>query len=86
MLIMRLSIIFNYDALGYAAGLTSMSYKDFIAGTMIGILPEMVTYSLMGKNIEHPLSVRFIVPIIMVVIIGLIASYLYKSRISKKNK
>lgn len=86
MLIMRLSVIFNYDALGYAAGLTSMSYRDFIAATMIGILPEMVTYSLMGKNIEHPLSLKFIAPIIMIVIIALIASYLYRSKISKKNK
>lgn len=86
MLIMRLSVIFPYDPLGYAAGLTKMKYRDFISATMIGILPEMVTYSLMGKNIEHPFSLKFIMPIIIIVIIAMTSSYFYRNKISKKNK
>lgn len=79
MLIMRLSTLFPYDPLSYAAGLTKMKYKDFIIATLIGISPEMLAYSFMGKNLKHPFSLRFIAPIIIIIIIAIIASYIYKS-------
>ena len=84
MLIMRLSFIFPFDGLSYAAGLSKMKYSDFILGTILGILPEMTVYSFMGKNIGKPLSVKFILPIIILVIIALISSYVYKT-IKNKN-
>lgn len=78
MLLMRLAVVFPYDPLSYAAGLTRMKYRDFILGTLIGVFPEMITYSLMGKNIEHPLSHRFIAPIVIVIALAAAASYAYK--------
>lgn len=79
MLIMRLSFVFPYDPLSYAAGLTKMKYSNFILGTIIGIAPEMLSYSFMGKNLEHPLSKEFFIPILSIIIIALSASYIYKS-------
>ena len=78
MLLMRLSIIFPYDALGYASGLTKIKYRDFILGTMLGILPEMTLYSFMGKNISHPFSREFILPILFVIFLAVISYYVYK--------
>lgn len=80
--IMRLTFVFPYDPLSYAAGLTKMKYKDFIIGTMIGVFPEMVSYSFVGKNLEHPLSFKFAIPIILIIVIAAGALYIYKS--SKK--
>lgn len=85
MLLMRLAVIFPYDPLSYAAGLTRMKYRDFILGTLIGVLPEMVTYSLMGKNIEHPLSHKFIAPIVIVIAVAAAASLMYKRSSDGKN-
>lgn len=85
MLLMRLAVIFPYDPLSYAAGLTRMKYRDFILGTLIGVLPEMVTYSLMGKNIEHPLSHKFIAPIVIVIAVAAVASFMYKRSSYGKN-
>lgn len=79
MLLMRLAVVFPYDPLSYAAGLTKMKYRDFILGTLIGVFPEMVTYALMGKNIHHPFSHKFIVPIVIVIALAVVASYLYKN-------
>lgn len=79
MLAMRLSFIFPYDALSFAAGLTKMKYYDFILGTMIGIVPEMLTYSFMGNNIKHPLSIKFIAPIIAILLIAVAAHYFYNT-------
>lgn len=78
MLIMRLSFIFPYDGLSFAAGLSKMKYLDFILGTIIGIIPEMLMYSFIGNNIEEPLSIKFIVPIIAILIIAVASHYLYK--------
>jgi uncharacterized membrane protein YdjX (TVP38/TMEM64 family) len=79
MLLMRLSFVFPYDPLSYAAGLSSMRYKDFISGTILGILPEMVAYSFMGKSFERPFSFKFFLPIIAITVIALTASYYYKT-------
>jgi len=78
MLLMRLSIVFPYDPLCYASGLTKIKYRDYILGTMLGILPEMAVYSFMGKNISNPLSVEFILPIISVMMLAVISYFVYK--------
>jgi uncharacterized membrane protein YdjX (TVP38/TMEM64 family) len=85
MAIMRLTFVFPYDPLSYAAGLTKMKYRDFILGTMIGVFPEMVSYSFVGKNLEHPLSVKFAIPIILIIVIAAGAIYIYKSSQNAKN-
>lgn len=79
MALMRLAVIFPYDPLSYAAGLSKMRYRDFILGTLVGIFPEMVSYSLMGKNLKHPFSLKFILPIVLIIIFAMAASYAYKN-------
>lgn len=78
MLLMRLSVVFPYDPLSYAAGLTKMKYRDFILGTVIGVIPEMITYSLIGKGLEHPSFLRFAIPIALVSIVAFSSYYVYK--------
>lgn len=78
MAIMRLSFVFPYDPLSYAAGLTKMKYKDFILGTLLGVFPEMIAYSLMGKNLENPFSFKFVAPIIATILLALVAIYVHK--------
>lgn len=85
MAIMRLAFVFPYDPLSYAAGLTKMKYKDFILGSLLGVFPEMISYSFMGKNLEHPFSIEFAIPIILIVVIAAGALYTYKlSKNAKK--
>lgn len=79
MLLMRLAVIFPYDPLSYAAGLSKMKYRDFILGTLIGIFPEMVSYSLIGKGLSHSFSFQILIPIGVVIVIAATALYMYKS-------
>lgn len=85
-LLMRLAFIFPYDPVSYAAGLSKMKYKDFILGTMIGMIPEMIAYSYLGKNMEKPFSKSFFIPILLLIVIALIAYYLYNKFSVLKNK
>lgn len=85
MLLMRLSTLFPYDTLSYAAGLTKISYVDFISATIIGTAPEMLAYSYVGHNMRHPSLQRIVIPIFMIIALALIGSYIYKTSI-KTNK
>lgn len=78
MTVMRLSFVFPFDGLSYAAGLTKIKYRDFIFGTILGILPEMVTYSFMGRNMVRPFSVKFFVPILILAAVVIITISLRK--------
>lgn len=79
MLLMRLSVVFHYDALSYAAGLSKMKYKDFILGTVLGIIPEMICYSFLAESFEGAKSIKILLPIIGVALIAFAASRYYKT-------
>ncbi|AJA47415.1 hypothetical protein CPAST_c13160 [Clostridium pasteurianum DSM 525 = ATCC 6013] len=78
MLLMRLSFVFPYDPLSYAAGLTKMKYTDFILGTMLGIIPEMLSYSFMGKHLNRPFSIKMLLPIAIIMAVAVTSSYIYR--------
>ncbi|WP_026883883.1 TVP38/TMEM64 family protein [Clostridium akagii] len=87
MLLMRLSFVFPYDGLSYACGLTKVKYKDFILGSILGIIPEMILYSYIGKNLgKHFIIKKLIMPIIAIILIALIAYYFYNNYKSRKAK
>ena len=46
-LIMRL-IYLPFDAVNYGCGLTSMRHVDFFIGTLIGIMPALISFVLLG--------------------------------------
>lgn len=85
MLLMRLSFVFPYDPLSYAAGLTKMKYRDFILGTVIGVAPEMLAYSFMGRNLERSFSIKSLLPILLIIIIASIAALTYKKYKTKND-
>ncbi|PJI10327.1 MULTISPECIES: TVP38/TMEM64 family protein [Clostridium] len=82
-LLMRLSFIFPYDALSYAAGLTKMKYSEFILGTLIGVAPEMLGYSFIGKGFGGKMSLASFLPVLLVVCIAPIA-YFARKKLNKK--
>jgi uncharacterized membrane protein YdjX (TVP38/TMEM64 family) len=83
--LMRISSVFPFDILGFAAGLTNIRFRDFLLGTVLGMLAETFVFSYLGDNIHRPLSPKFIVAIVLIIVI-LGASYLYKKVYMDKNK
>lgn len=66
--LLRLPPILPYDALSYACGLTKISYRDFILASVIGVIPETICYCIIGPNIRTPFSLKFILPIIILLL------------------
>lgn len=83
-LFMRLSTLFPYDPLSYAAGLTKIKYNDFIIASMIGICPEMLAYSYLGQSMRHPFSKKIFIPIIIIILLAFGGSLIYKYQNRKK--
>ena len=52
-LIARLILIVPWNVFNYAASLTSVSWKNYAAGTAIGILPEIVVMSMLGNAVKN---------------------------------
>ena len=78
LLLLRLPPILPFDPLSFACGLTNIKYKDFILASLIGVLPETLCYSIMGENILDPLSPKFILPVICVLISTALSGILFK--------
>lgn len=66
--LMRLSIIFPFDIINYAAGLSKIRYIDFILGTLLGITPEVFSITYISSNIGNPLSLKFKLAIVLFIV------------------
>jgi uncharacterized membrane protein YdjX (TVP38/TMEM64 family) len=51
-LLSRLSPVFPYAVLNYAFGLTKVSFRHYVPGTIIGVLPAMVMYVYVGAGLR----------------------------------
>ena len=54
LMFLRLIPIAPFDPINYGAGLTSMSYRTFFAGTALGVVPALVVYVLLGSALANP--------------------------------
>ena len=78
MFLLRMIPIFPYDLLSLVAGVSSIRYRDFILGSVLGVIPEIFCYSLIiaGIGSNHHGQNKFIFLIIAIII--LIVFFVYK--------
>lgn len=60
---LRLIPLFPFNALNFLCGVTSISFKDYILGTSIGIIPGTFIFVYFGESLRmlHPLNVALAV-------------------------
>ena len=69
MLIMRVVPIFPYDPVSYLAGLSKISFRDYVAATAIGMLPGAFAYNVLGYSLTDMLSPTFFMAVVLVIIV-----------------
>lgn len=87
-LTLRLIPLIPFDIISYGAGLSKIKYRDFIAGTLLGIIPGVLIYVNLGDKALNVLSTEFICAAAMLIML-FIASYFarkYFSLASIQNK
>lgn len=67
--LMRLPVVFPYDALSLACGLTSIKYKDFILASVLGVIPEMIAYNFFGNSVNKSCYKGIYIPVIILMIL-----------------
>jgi Uncharacterized conserved protein len=80
MFLLRLPPILPFDIVSYAAGLTKVKYKDFIIGSLLGVIPETIGYCFMGNGFRKASLRSIIIPIIITIIITAITLYISKKK------
>lgn len=76
--LLRLPPILPYDPLSYACGLTNISYKDFILASLLGVVPETICYSVIGRSFTSPFTPEFMIPIGFLIVATLSAKFFIK--------
>lgn len=71
LLVLRLLPVVPFNALNYAAGASSISTRDYVLATVIGIAPGGLAYVALGAGFDDPLSPLFIGAVVLTVSLAL---------------
>ena len=77
--LLRLIPLFPFDVISYGAGLTSISYKDFILATLVGTIPGIAVFTNIGTQSVNIGSNSFYISIAALILL-FAASFLLKNR------
>lgn len=79
-ILLRLIPVLPFDLVSYTAGITSMSYSRFIIGSLIGVIPETLCYTFLGKGLRNPISFKLLIPLIIIIIFTLVGAGVIKRK------
>lgn len=68
---LRLFPLVPFNVLNYAAGLTGVRAKEYVAATAIGIMPGAFAYTALGGSISDPTSPEFVVAVGLIVVLAI---------------
>lgn len=69
---MRIIPVLPFDAVGYVAGVSSISFKDYLMGTLIGELPGAFVLTMLGSNLTNISSPWFMLSLVLAAILFLL--------------
>lgn len=75
-LIFRLIPVISLDLVSYGMGLTSMSFKDYVLATIIGMIPGAILYTLLGDVFIDVAPIIFFITTFVLVIAFLLTPFL----------
>lgn len=88
-LLVRLIGIFPSDIVGIYFGASGMKYRTYICGTVLGLLPMVVCFSVMGMSIDDVGSPEFIISAAVetaFIIISFVSYFIWKARQRRKKE
>ncbi|MGI8633214.1 MAG: TVP38/TMEM64 family protein [Solirubrobacterales bacterium] len=69
-LYVRLVPILPFNLLNYAAGVTAINRRDYLLGTVVGIIPGAFAFSALGSNLDEPTSPAFLGALGLIVVLA----------------
>ena len=74
------------DIVSMYMGAIGVKYQKYLSGSILGMLPHMITFPVMGMNITNPRSREFIVSLCIevVIMIGTTTAYVFNKKRQKR--
>ena len=83
-MLLRLVPLFPFDFVNFGLGLTSVSFRNYVVGTALGVLPGLTAYIFLGASL---LSGMYIIPTLVIFVsLSVLANYMRKKNTSIMNK
>lgn len=82
--LMRFVPVFPVNTVSRAYGATEMKITKYLKYSLIGFLPRLVLWSVIGFNIFDPFTVQFMAPIIILLIISGISLLILNALLERK--
>jgi uncharacterized membrane protein YdjX (TVP38/TMEM64 family) len=67
-----------FDAISYAAGLTNMRLRNFIAATALGIFPQTFLYSYLGRQAPEYVTLFLVTSVIFLLVVIVVAAVRFR--------
>ncbi|MCX7904222.1 MAG: TVP38/TMEM64 family protein [Caloramator sp.] len=80
--ILRVVPILPFDAVSYICGISNINFKDYLLGTIVGIIPGTFIYSYFGSSLKNIKSKQFYIAILLLLLLSLIP-FIYKKYSTK---
>jgi len=64
--------VIPFDAVGYVAGVSSIRFKDYIIGTLMGEFPGALILTMLGYNLRNIDSIWFAVSLVLAALLFLL--------------
>ena len=83
--LLRLIPIVPFNALNYASGLSKLKLKDYLLGTLLGIIPGSFAYTYFGANLMDIFSLQGVLAIVLLVALSFLPKLVekIKNRVKK---
>ena len=78
LVILRLIPLFPYNLINYGFALTSMSFRNYMIASMIGIIPGTLVFVNLGENALDPASPKFWLALGLLVLLIIVTSWVGK--------
>jgi uncharacterized membrane protein YdjX (TVP38/TMEM64 family) len=78
----RLTPIIPFKVISYGAGLTAITFRQYLLATGVGQTPAIVLYSFLGQHLTR--SIRWAILITTALIIASLLVYYYRNEIEQR--
>lgn len=83
--LLRIIPVFSLDIVSMIFGAANVNYTEFIAGSVLGVIPGLVPVVIAGKSITQPLSGEFLIPFSIFAVLSVSCIIIYLTKNKKKN-
>lgn len=70
LVVLRLVPMFSVNGVSKVYGSIKFNFWEFLLLSLVGYFPKLISYTIIGRNVYNPLSPKFLIPIIFMLLLS----------------